>query len=220
MFVGRNKVVQPQWYAQAGRTGFACVDIINIPSANVVDGSNWGYDPSTGLAWTSSQEQQGSTTTRGAATEVTANGGSPNRLTEVYFDFVVSDTPQAVESSGAATAAEIAAETVVDKFVRPDRLKNAPGSAKAWVNFNGTGVVAIRDSYNVSSVTDLGTGYYRINFTNPMANTDYAPLSGGNADVSHFGTPYATTYIEVGTFNLSGTLTDFSHVTVAIFGDI
>ena len=45
--------------------------------------------------------------------------------------------------------------------------------AKAWVNFNGTGTVAIRASYNVSSITDNGTGEYRINFTNPMPDTNY-----------------------------------------------
>jgi len=45
--------------------------------------------------------------------------------------------------------------------------------AKAWINFNGTGTVAIRDHYNVSSLTDNGTGDYTINFTNNMPNTDY-----------------------------------------------
>jgi hypothetical protein len=45
---------------------------------------------------------------------------------------------------------------------------------QAWVNFNGTGTVAIRDSYNVSSITDNGTGDYLVNFTNAMANVNYA----------------------------------------------
>ena len=40
------------------------------------------------------------------------------------------------------------------------------GSAKAWVNFNGTGTVAIRASFNVSSITDNGVGNHTINFTN------------------------------------------------------
>ena len=44
----------------------------------------------------------------------------------------------------------------------------------AWVNFNGTGTVAIRASYNVSSITDLGTGLYTVNFTNAMPDTNYA----------------------------------------------
>jgi hypothetical protein len=48
------------------------------------------------------------------------------------------------------------------------------GSAKAWVNFNGTGTVAIRASFNVSSITDNGTGDYTVNFTTAMPDADYA----------------------------------------------
>jgi hypothetical protein len=47
------------------------------------------------------------------------------------------------------------------------------GSAKAWVNFNGQGTVAIIASYNVSSITDNGTGDYTVNFTNAFVDTNY-----------------------------------------------
>lgn len=47
------------------------------------------------------------------------------------------------------------------------------GSAKAWVNFNGTGTVAIRASFNVSSITDNGTGDYTVNFTTAMVDANY-----------------------------------------------
>ena len=53
---------------------------------------------------------------------------------------------------------------------------SARGIAKAWVNFNGTGTVAVRDSENVASITDNGTGDYTINFSNNMGNNDYAFL--------------------------------------------
>ena len=46
--------------------------------------------------------------------------------------------------------------------------------ATAWVNFNGTGTVAIIGAYNVSSITDNNTGIYLINFATAMANTNYA----------------------------------------------
>ena len=45
------------------------------------------------------------------------------------------------------------------------------GSAKAWVNFNGSGTVAIRGSYNVSSITDNGTGNYTVNFATAKVTT-------------------------------------------------
>ena len=49
------------------------------------------------------------------------------------------------------------------------------GSEKVWVNFNGTGTVAIRDSLNTSSITDVSTGRYRPNYTNSFNYTaDYA----------------------------------------------
>ena len=51
-------------------------------------------------------------------------------------------------------------------------LNTAPGLAKAWVNFNGTGTVAIRASSNVSSVTDNGVGDYTLNFTTAMASSN------------------------------------------------
>lgn len=49
----------------------------------------------------------------------------------------------------------------------------ANGIAKAWVNFNGTGTVAIRASYNVSSITDNGAGDYTVNFTSSFADANY-----------------------------------------------
>jgi hypothetical protein len=51
---------------------------------------------------------------------------------------------------------------------------SARGIAKAWVNFNGTGTIAARDSQNVSSLTDNGTGSYAINLTNAMSDDGYA----------------------------------------------
>jgi len=45
---------------------------------------------------------------------------------------------------------------------------------RAWVNFNGTGTVAIRDSGNVSSITDVSTGRYKVNFSNSMPDVNYS----------------------------------------------
>jgi hypothetical protein len=50
------------------------------------------------------------------------------------------------------------------------------GLAKAWVNFNGTGTVAIRASLNVSSITDNGTGDYTVNFATAMSDINYTPV--------------------------------------------
>ena len=60
------------------------------------------------------------------------------------------------------------------------------GLAKAWVNFNGTGTPAIRDSLNFSSITDSGTGYGDTNFTNSFANSDFCDLRRGDDSTNGF----------------------------------
>ena len=50
------------------------------------------------------------------------------------------------------------------------------GTAKAWVNFDGTGTVAIRESFSTSSITDNGTGEYTVNFSPAMSDADYSAL--------------------------------------------
>ena len=64
----------------------------------------------------------------------------------------------------------------------PDALSTATGSApsysaRAWVNFNGSGTVAIRSSGNVSSITDNGVGDYTVNFTTAMPDVSYSVAS-------------------------------------------
>jgi hypothetical protein len=54
---------------------------------------------------------------------------------------------------------------------------------KAWVNFNGVGTVAIRAGYNVSTITDVSTGNYRVNFTTALANTN-AAVTAINGDTT------------------------------------
>ena len=68
--------------------------------------------------------------------------------------------------------------TVTGTAPIPDALSTASGSApsysaRAWVNFNGTGVVAIRASGNVSSITDNSTGDYTVNFTTAISDANY-----------------------------------------------
>jgi hypothetical protein len=98
------------------------------------------------------------------------------------------------------------------------------GSAKAWVNFNGTGTVAIRASFNVTSITDNGTGDYTVNLTTAMPDANYAPaalLNGGSG--GSVMAPYTTTAPTTSAYRL-GTrrtdtfvATDTEYVNVAIF---
>ena len=68
----------------------------------------------------------------------------------------------------------------------PDSTSMQTGqqACKAWVNFNGSGTVAIRESYNVSSITDNGTGDYTVNFTTAMPDANYSAVGNGYNDQS------------------------------------
>ena len=61
-------------------------------------------------------------------------------------------------------------------------------TAKAWVNFNGTGTVAIRASGNVSSITDNGTGDYTVNFATAMPDADYSAVLTGTGNTANTDT--------------------------------
>lgn len=88
---------------------------------------------------------------------------------------------------------------------------------RAWVNFNGTGTVAIRASGNISSIFDNGTGDYTVNFTTAMPDANFATtvqaLSGGWKRVE----AVLSASVEVTTYNTSNALADPSGVYVAVF---
>ena len=100
------------------------------------------------------------------------------------------------------------------------------GSAKAWVNFNGTGTIAARDSLNLSSLTDVGTGDYKVTFSNAYANSNYisVPASGRDAttDTGNVCTiSYTTTTTDISTFQYgANTRQDVSIVGIANHGDL
>ena len=111
------------------------------------------------------------------------------------------------------------------------------GRAKAWVNFDGTFGTSpfteanggIRDSFNVTSVTDQATGIYQVNFTTAMPNTNYVVVTTSGMNSSAYsvlhdsggGTERAPTvndfYVRHAT--AAGTTYDRKYVCVAVFGD-
>jgi hypothetical protein len=91
---------------------------------------------------------------------------------------------------------------------------------RAWVNFNGTGTVAIRASGNVSSITDNGTGDYTVNFTTAMPDTNFTIAGSGSVseDGILLSDTRATTSAKIRFYNNgSSSGRDNSVVCVAIF---
>jgi len=68
-------------------------------------------------------------------------------------------------------------------------------SVRAWVNFNGTGTVAIRAAYNVTSITDNSTGNYTVNFTTAMPDANYALVMYNNASVGTTPVSFNNSYL-------------------------
>ncbi len=97
-------------------------------------------------------------------------------------------------------------------------------AARAWVNFNGTGTVAIRASGNVSSITDNGTGDYTVNFTTAMPAANFAVSPGGNGSADPItgvnclsSGAKTTTSVRISTTNSTTGRTDFTNVELAVF---
>jgi len=136
-------------------------------------------------------------------------------------------TPDAISINGSASSGALAIDA-------SDNLQFDSGygstatayGCRAWVNFNGTGTVAIRDSGNVSSITDSGTGDYNINFATAMPDANYSvsfALSSGNttnpnnAGVSGGGTDLFTSYFGIITSEGSDSRQDYSLVCAQVF---
>ena len=94
---------------------------------------------------------------------------------------------------------------------------------RAWVNFNGTGTVAIRASGNVSSITDGGVGIYTVNFTTAMSDANYSLQ--GSADnaaanyafVGPMNITYSTSSSAISVANANDVLVDRANISVAVF---
>ena len=109
----------------------------------------------------------------------------------------------------------------------------AQGRAKAWINFNGTGTAAINDDFNISSITDNGTGDFTISFSNAFSNTNYAVVACNGRQIQSNSTNAFTILVdEVNTAKTTGlfriislgtntyfNLADPNSANIAVFGD-
>ena len=128
-------------------------------------------------------------------------------------------------AANAVTTAKISDSQITEAKLATDQQQ---GLAKAWINLNGTGTVAIRDSFNVTSITDNGTGDYTINFTNALANANYVVTgSSGGANSTSNGAVYqydqatakTTSACRIITISSSGGFADTPQIAIAFFGD-
>ena len=127
--------------------------------------------------------------------------------------------------------------TVKSNSSSPVTFQNSSGTeigtmCRAWVNFNGTGTVAIRAQFNVSSITDNGTGDYTVNFTTAMVDANYAVSGGARygdggvsytmrvvsiSSISTLASAMQTSSVRLGIAYSNNANDDIQVITVAIF---
>ena len=109
------------------------------------------------------------------------------------------------------------------------------GVPKVWINFNGEGTIAARDSFNIGSLTDVGTARYRANLSNNMSNDDYC-VAGSVGEVSgtdvsgcwfttgfnqdSFGSTITTSQFSVQVYYATSSTADTDSINAAVNGDL
>ena len=102
------------------------------------------------------------------------------------------------------------------------------GTAKAWANINGSGTIAVRDSLNITGVTDNGTGDYTFVFSNSMLDPNFIFMgsggSGASGGISDIDVSRIDQTVTGGRFEVvrgsSNTVTDFAIVQVMAMGNL
>jgi uncharacterized protein (AIM24 family) len=171
------------------------IDGATIATSNIYASSGKTLDVSAGTFTTSAAQKQaivdgatnfdvsgGTFTTSSAQKQAIVQAGPGSGTLDVSSGTLTTSSAQKQAIIDGASANQAGVKTAL----------NASGSApiyacRAWVNFNGTGTVAIRGSGNVSSITDNGTADFTVNFSTAMPDTNYG-VSGFGADGSGSGT--------------------------------
>lgn len=216
-------------------TGYVAITVDGVEAARVTSGGNVGIgtsSPSTEL------EVAGTGDGSGAVVTIADTGSigleiQSNNPTLLFRENDTTDQNYQLRLQGGSLTFQTQndARSSASEVMRLDQSGNLKfnsgyGSVqtaygcRAWVNFNGTGTVAIRESGNVSSITDIGTGNYTVNFTNAMPDANYAAFmmqwdSTGGAN--QLGMSQATTNCNFRTRDSSDQETDNSRVTVGVF---
>ena len=128
-------------------------------------------------------------------------------------------TTQFLDSTGDANSSVVVNSTATGFAIGTGGINGAQ-LAKAWVNFNGQNTVTIRDSYNVTSITDLGVGEYTVNY-NSFSNSNYCVQVSIRefAVYTASGANITNSSVKLSVYNSSNALQDATHVFVTIFSN-
>jgi hypothetical protein len=115
------------------------------------------------------------------STAIIKGSGDATKLLRIEVDGLTTATTRVLTMADQdvdltpATQAQMETGSATNVFVTPGRQQFHPGMAKFWINFNGTGTIATRTSYNVTSITDNGVGDYTVTIATDFSTTDWCP---------------------------------------------
>ena len=237
MMIGKDRDGSAGWYGNSGEYIIACNGDFPLNFwTNTVKRMTIASDGNVGIgvtpsAWSSSRNALEVRST-GTGVVGVSNGNvqvSANIYTNTSGTNIYGQNGYGVVVSGAATSGDYAIYTapfgtagatatltpvlIVENegYLKFDSGYGSAARAygcRAWVNFNGTGTVAIRASGNVSSITDNGTGNYTVNFTTAMPDANYAAATQGN--IANNATNWGYTGFERGVRSATGYVVQFA----------
>ena len=224
--VGGNLVVTGT-SVHTGATTFTGAVVMStaLPVASGGTGASTAGNARTNLSAASSGANSDITSITGLTTALTVAQGGTGAATHTTKGVLIGNGTSAVTTVSPGTSGN----ALISDGTNWTSAANAQ-YVKAWVNFDGTGTVAIRGAFNVSSITDNGTGQYTINMTTSMPNTNYAIVTScgtpGQAkmtvDINNVGdAPFTDSPPTVSSFRIVTTRydsvpTDSKYVSVAV----
>ena len=194
--------------------------------ANIINGDNGAVSGTAGLKSSSDVTGVLALQTNGT-TAISISTGQVVTLTNALA--VASGGTGVTTSTGSGSVVLGTSPTLTTPTLNSAQVATVSGTAplymtRAWVNFNGSGTVAIRSSGNVSSITDVAVGRYTVNFTTAMSDANYSSIgSGGNGDVGSRpivitnDTANTASGCSIAVMNVAANLGDYAYISVSIF---
>lgn len=225
----------------SGGTGRSTLTANNVVLGNgtsavnlVAPGSNGNVLTSNGTTWVSSTPASGGDVTGPAsatADAVVLFNGTTGKLikdsakTLPAGDIVGTSASQTLTNKS-IDSGQLTGNISADRIINALNANSAPIYAcRSWVNFNGTGVLSVRASGNVSTVADNGTGTYTVNFSTNMPDANYSVVFGGNRTANptvstgqwQLTGNYTTSNYQIFTTASTGSTLDWELVNMAVF---
>ena len=152
-------------------------------------------------------------------------------MSEIVLDTITGKSTATTVTIGSTPVVSASANSMTIRGEGSNQTSIQQGLAKAWISLNGTGTIAIRDSFNVSDITDTAVGLTDVEIGTNMASAEYS-LSGasgtfiGNSDnvglgfSTEAGTPTAGTYRTITRERNDDNNRDVTYAFSQVFGDL